>query len=102
MIGILRGQYESPAFGLRVGKSNVRNVMSKQLSVLREDTTKYGDQELPTLLGETGIPMNLDEGAAFNQNGAMWRNYSSQVEALDAILAVCSLSSLHSSDYIHH
>lgn len=67
----------------------MRKLMSKQLSVLMKDTNKYvGVEELPTILGETGIPMDLDGGAAYEHGGKMWRDYRKQSEALDAILAV--------------
>lgn len=87
VVGILRGEYITPALGLRIGKRNVQGLIAKELAALKEDTKHYIG-ELPTLIGETGIPMDLDEGAVFNPESKMHRNFSEQVEALDALLSV--------------
>lgn len=78
VVGIIRGNFKAKALGLRVGKHNVRKVISHQLGELAEDI------RLPTLVGETGIPFNLDGSKAY-KNG----NYTNQVKALDTILSGC-------------
>lgn len=78
VVGLLRGHYKSKVFGLRIGKGNVRKIISSQLGELRSDL------ELPTLIGETGIPFNLDDGKAY-QDG----DYTEHNKALDAIISGC-------------
>ncbi|CAJ2501316.1 Uu.00g041690.m01.CDS01 [Anthostomella pinea] len=78
VVGLLRGNYGSKMFGLRVGKGNVRKVISAQIGELAHDV------KLPTLIGETGIPFNLDDDKAYRDG-----DYSSQVKALDTILGGC-------------
>ncbi|KAF8301461.1 glycoside hydrolase [Clavulina sp. PMI_390] len=90
VVGILRGKYSNPAFGLRVGKSAVRNLISKQLGELKKDTHEYiGARTMPTLIGETGVPMNLDNGASYDSTSPKYRDFSTQAEAMDAILVGC-------------
>lgn len=78
VVGLLRGHYRSKIFGLRIGKDNVRKIISKQIGQLAHDL------ELPTLLGETGIPFNLDNAKAYKDG-----DYTEHVKALDAILSGC-------------
>ncbi|KAI1872184.1 uncharacterized protein JN550_003903 [Neoarthrinium moseri] len=78
VVGLLRGSYKSKVFGLRVGKDNVRKVISSQLGQLAHDI------KVPTLIGETGIPFNLDDSKAYRDG-----DYSSHIKALDAILSGC-------------
>jgi hypothetical protein len=84
VVGILRGDYKMKALGLRVGKGHVRKVMSEQLGHLSKDL------KIPTLIGETGIPFNLDESIAY-KNG----DYTSHIKALDAILSGCDYNLLN-------
>ncbi|KAK9787918.1 putative Glycoside hydrolase family 5 domain-containing protein [Seiridium cardinale] len=78
VVGLLRGHYRSKALGLRIGKDNVRKNISRQIGELA------GDMEVPTLIGETGIPFNLDEGKAYKDG-----DYTEHIKALDAILSGC-------------
>lgn len=78
VVGLLRGHYRSKVLGLRVGKDNVRKIISRQIGELA------GDIDLPTLIGETGIPFNLDDAKAYKDG-----DYTEQVKALDAILSGC-------------
>ncbi|KAH9902105.1 putative glycosyl hydrolase [Xylariomycetidae sp. FL2044] len=78
VVGLLRGNYNSKVFGLRVGKSNVRKVIADEMGQLARDTP------IPTLIGETGIPFSLDDSKAYTDG-----DYSSQVKALDALLSGC-------------
>lgn len=62
VIGLIRGHYKFKAFGLRVGKGKVRKVISDQIGRLALDGAEQG---VPTLIGETGIPFNLDDAKAY-------------------------------------
>ncbi|KAK6856457.1 glycoside hydrolase [Apiospora arundinis] len=62
VVGLIRGHYKFKAFGLRVGKGKVRKVISDQIGRLAQDGTEQG---VPTLIGETGIPFNLDDAKAY-------------------------------------
>ncbi|KAI1341455.1 putative glycosyl hydrolase [Xylariaceae sp. FL0016] len=78
VIGLLRGNYRAKVFGLRVGKGNVRKVISAELGQLANDIN------VPTLIGETGIPFNLDDSKAYRDG-----DYSSHVKAMDALMSGC-------------
>ncbi|KAK8023915.1 glycoside hydrolase superfamily [Apiospora rasikravindrae] len=62
VVGLIRGHYKFKAFGLRVGKGKVRKVISDQIGRLALDGEENG---VPTLIGETGIPFNLDNAKAY-------------------------------------
>ncbi|KAK8070758.1 glycoside hydrolase [Apiospora hydei] len=62
VVGLIRGHYKFKAFGLRVGKGKVRKVISDQIGRLALDGQEQG---VPTLIGETGIPFNLDDAKAY-------------------------------------
>ncbi|KAK8109702.1 cytoplasmic protein [Apiospora kogelbergensis] len=62
VVGLIRGHYKFKAFGLRVGKGKVRKVISDQIGQLAQDGADNG---VPTLIGETGIPFNLDGAKAY-------------------------------------
>lgn len=96
MVGILRGSYLTPALGLRVGKNNVRKLFDDQVKRLTGDAERYlGD--FPTLLGETGIPMDLDGGKAYDEKNLKdgYGDYESHIQALDALLSACDASMLN-------
>ncbi|ORY63932.1 glycoside hydrolase superfamily [Pseudomassariella vexata] len=78
VVGILRGNYKAKMFGLRVGKSAAKSVLSRQLGELEQDL------KVPTLIGEIGIPFNMDDSKAYKDG-----DYTSQVKAMDALLRGC-------------
>ncbi|KAH8648503.1 glycoside hydrolase superfamily [Xylariales sp. PMI_506] len=81
VVGILRGRYPIKALGLRVGKGSVRSVISSQIGQLARDAAETA---IPALLGEIGIPFDLDGGRAYADG-----DYGSQVKAMDALLSGC-------------
>ncbi|GAA5965791.1 hypothetical protein JCM21900_004991 [Sporobolomyces salmonicolor] len=82
-LGILRGNYPSVVFGVKVGEPAIRRCMREQLGMLRQDgLTALG--QYPTMMGEIGIPYDLDKKAAYKDG-----NYATQVRALDASLNAC-------------
>ncbi|KAH7020778.1 glycoside hydrolase superfamily, partial [Microdochium trichocladiopsis] len=85
VVGLLRGHHKTKVTGLRLGKDNVRKGIGAQLGVLASDTP-----DIPTLIGEMGIPFNLDDGKAYRKadsDGA--GDYTDHVKALDAVLQGC-------------
>jgi len=102
VVGLLRGHHKTKVTGLRLGKDNVRKGISTQLGFLANDTP-----DLPTLIGEMGIPFNLDDGKAYRKsvdpttgqdnNGTTdgvkdtegAGDYTDHVKALDAVMHGC-------------
>ncbi|KXJ85565.1 glycoside hydrolase superfamily, partial [Microdochium bolleyi] len=102
VVGLLRGHHKTKVTGLRVGKDNVRKAIGGQLGLLASDAP-----DIPTLIGEMGIPFNLDDSKAYRkgvdpESGSL-RNgeckgggdtkgagdYTEHVKALDAMFAGC-------------
>ncbi|PLW44054.1 hypothetical protein PCASD_04860 [Puccinia coronata f. sp. avenae] len=82
-LGILRGKYPSVVFGLKIGETAIRKCMRAQLGMLKQDgLDKMG--EFPTMMGEIGIPYDLDKKKAYKDG-----DYSNQVKAMDASLNAC-------------
>jgi hypothetical protein len=78
VIGVLRGKYLTPAFGVKIGETAIRNCLRDQLKFLRDESLNYmGDH--PLLFTEIGIPYDMDDKQAY-QTG----DYSSQISAMDA------------------
>lgn len=82
-LGILRGKYATVLLGVKVGEAAIRKCMREQLGMLRQDTFDALGQ-FPTMMGEIGIPYDLDKKRAY-ENG----DYSSHTRALDASLNAC-------------
>ncbi|EZF33803.1 hypothetical protein H109_01591 [Trichophyton interdigitale MR816] len=78
VVGILRGKYWIPAFGLKIGETAIRNSFRDQLHYLREESYKNMGNH-PLLLTETGIPYDMDDKCAYRTG-----DYSSQISAMDA------------------
>ena len=87
-IGLLRGKYSGIPFAIRVGEKAIRKVMRDQLGYLRQDTLdSMGNY--PTMMGEIGVPFDLDKGKAYKTG-----DYTNQGKALDASLNACDGSNL--------
>lgn len=78
VIGVLRGKYWAPAFGVKVGETAIRNCLRDQLKFLRDESIKYMGNH-PLLFTEIGIPYDMDDKYAYNTG-----DYSSQTSAMDA------------------
>ncbi|KAH8915802.1 glycoside hydrolase family 5 protein [Atractiella rhizophila] len=79
----LRGKYLGIPFAIKIGEAAIRRCFRDQLGYLRQDTFDcMGD--FPTMIGEIGIPFDLDDKQAYKDG-----NYSNQTRALDASLNAC-------------
>ncbi|KAJ9059699.1 hypothetical protein DSO57_1038768 [Entomophthora muscae] len=79
-LGYLRKKYWFIGQALRVGENNVRKCFQSMISLIQsEGIEAFG--ETPCIIGECGIPFNLDSNAAYSDG-----DYSQQVKALDATL----------------
>ncbi len=89
-VGLLRGKYPNVLFSLKVGLRAIRQGMRDQLSYLRGDTLSVLGK-YPTLIGEIGVPMDLDERKTYygDSRGNGIGDYRDQVTALDASLNAC-------------
>lgn len=74
--------------GVKVGESAIRKCMRDQLGVLRQDTFNALGQ-FPTMMGEIGIPFDLDKKKAYSDG-----DYTAQTKALDASLNACDGSNV--------
>lgn len=78
VIGVLRGKYLAPVFGVRIGETAIRNSMRDQLKFLRDESLRYMGNH-PMIFTEIGIPYDMDDKYAYKTG-----DYSSQVRAMDA------------------
>lgn len=89
VLGILRGRYASPALAIKIGESAIRNCLRDQLIAMKQegiDNLGY----LPCLMSETGMPFDLDGGAAYESG-----DYSGQISSWDAIGYALEGSQMH-------
>ncbi|CAN8104873.1 unnamed protein product [Discula destructiva] len=78
ILGILRGRYWAPAFGIKVGETAIRNSFKEQLSSMRKEGLDFMGNH-PCVLTEFGIPFDLADKAAYKTG-----DYTDQSAAMDA------------------
>ncbi|KAI3393164.1 hypothetical protein diail_4689 [Diaporthe ilicicola] len=78
VLGILRGRYLTPAFGIKIGETAIRNSFRDQLAAMRKEGLDYMGNH-PCVLTEFGIPFDMDDKYAYKTG-----DYSSQSAAMDA------------------
>ncbi|KAJ9125366.1 hypothetical protein QFC22_000326 [Naganishia vaughanmartiniae] len=89
-VGTMRGQYSTVVAAAKVGEPAIRRVMQDQLAILKGDTSEVLGQ-YPTLMGEIGIPYDMDDKKAYGyvEGGKGKGDYSVQQRALDSSLNAC-------------
>ncbi|CAE7150652.1 unnamed protein product, partial [Rhizoctonia solani] len=96
-LGLLRGKYSSVLGALRVGERAIRNSLRDLLAMLKADTRDIlGDY--PTLIGEIGVPFDMDKKKSYGLNGdsKYVGDYTDQTRALD-----CSLNGADGNNVIN-
>lgn len=78
VLGILRGRYLTPAFGIKIGETAIRNCFRDQLAAMRQEGLDFMGNH-PCVLTEFGIPFDMDDKHAYKTG-----DYSSQSAAMDA------------------
>lgn len=89
VLGVLRGRYSTPAMAIKVGETAIRNCLRDQFSAIKQE----GIDNLgltPCLMTETGMPFDLDDGAAYHSG-----DYSSQISSWDALGFALEGSQIH-------
>ncbi len=78
VLGILRGRYLHPAFGIKLGETAIRNCFKDQHTAMKQEGLDYLGNH-PCIMTEFGIPYDMDDKAAYKTG-----NYGSQLSAMDA------------------
>jgi len=80
-LGVKRGRYPNYAAAVKIGEKAIKECFRSQLASIKEEGQKAIGQH-PTLIGEIGIPYDLNDGKSYRPNG----NYKDQIKAMDANL----------------
>ncbi|GME98834.1 unnamed protein product [Ambrosiozyma monospora] len=80
-LGIMRGRYLNPVFGLVFGEANIRRSLRKQLGEMRIESNEKLGESVPVIMTEIGMPFDMDDKHAY-----ITGDYSSQESANDALL----------------
>jgi hypothetical protein len=81
-LGIMRGRYFNPIFGLIFGEKSIRRSIKRQLKGMAKESHENVGYNIPIIFTETGMPFNMDDKKSY-KNG----EYYSQESANDAILS---------------
>ncbi|ODV86948.1 glycoside hydrolase family 5 protein [[Candida] arabinofermentans NRRL YB-2248] len=96
-LGIMRGKYLNPVFGLVFGEANIRKSIRSQMAQLKEEAQFAVGSDIPVIITETGMPFDMDDKKAF-ENG----DYSSQESANDALGFALEGSHMHSTYWCYN
>ncbi|KAK9729662.1 hypothetical protein K7432_000070 [Basidiobolus ranarum] len=88
-VGYKRGHYKTILQALRFGSKAVRQCFVDQLRIIKDEGTRYIGN-YPCLIGEIGIPFDMDDKVAYRTN-----DYSQQILAMDANLNALEKNLLH-------
>lgn len=80
-LGIMRGKYINPVFGLSFGEKSIRKSIRSQLKNMVEEGNENCGYDIPVIITETGMPFNMDNKEAYKSG-----KYDSQEAANDAIM----------------
>lgn len=89
-LGIMRGRYLNPVFGLVLGESNIRKSIQQQLKGMETESHHNVGYNVPVIFTETGMPFNMDNKRSYEDG-----NYDSQEAANDAILSALEKEQLN-------
>lgn len=89
-LGYLRGRYWLPIFAIKLGESGIRRSLVNQLGIISEERNEYLGADIPCLLSETGVPMDMNDGEPHKTG-----DYTSQIKALDAIAHATECQNFH-------
>lgn len=78
-LGVKRGRYPNYAAAVKIGEKAIKECFRNQLASIKEEGQQAIGQH-PTLIGEIGIPYDLNDGKSYRANG----NYKDQIKAMDA------------------
>ncbi|KAG0044627.1 hypothetical protein BGZ83_010153 [Gryganskiella cystojenkinii] len=78
-LGVKRGRYPNYAAAVKIGEKAIKECFRSQLASIKEEGQQAIGQH-PTLIGEIGIPYDLNDGKSYKSNG----NYKDQIKAMDA------------------
>lgn len=82
-LGVYRHKYWNIVGAVRIGLGNIRNLFTDTIKLLH-DEAQENFKGVPVIIGETGIPYNMDNNKAFKTG-----DYSSQILAMDNIMNAC-------------
>ncbi|KAF8129350.1 glycoside hydrolase family 5 protein [Boletus edulis] len=90
-LGIIRGKYSNPIFAGKFGEWAIRASIQSQLGILKLDGVQLGadapkPRRYPTIVGEIGVPIDMDDKKAYDKMRKGYGDYSAQERALDASL----------------
>ncbi|KAF9584755.1 hypothetical protein BGW38_005298 [Lunasporangiospora selenospora] len=80
-LGVKRGRYPNYAAAIKIGEKAIKECFRHQLACIKEEGQAAIGQH-PTLIGEIGIPYDMNGAKAYKPNG----NYKQQIKAMDANL----------------
>ncbi|TPX37623.1 hypothetical protein SmJEL517_g00430 [Synchytrium microbalum] len=78
VVSLKYGLINNPILGIRFGEAGIKTCFKSQLEMIR----RYGEKAMgnvPTVMGEIGIPFDLDDKAAYTSG-----DYSNQIAAMDS------------------
>ncbi|KAG0308193.1 hypothetical protein BGZ98_008701 [Dissophora globulifera] len=78
-LGVKRGRYPNYASAVKIGEKAIKECFRSQLACIKEEGQAAIGQH-PTLIGEIGIPYDMNDGKSYKSNG----NYKDQIKAMDA------------------
>lgn len=79
-LGIMRGRYWNPLFGLVIGEGNIRRCIRNQFVEIKTEGKRNLGENVPILMTETGVPFDMDGKKAYKDG-----DFALQTSALDAI-----------------
>ncbi|KAF9199810.1 hypothetical protein BGZ49_010021 [Haplosporangium sp. Z 27] len=78
-LGVKRGRYPNYAAAVKIGEKSIKECFRYQLECIKTEGQAAIGQH-PTLIGEIGIPYDMNDGKSYKPNG----NYKDQIKAMDA------------------